>query len=200
MKATKWMTLAAVAVMATACGGDDDNGNGPGRGNNGEFTASVAGDVETEFDGWAYFGEGEDEEGNVGFGLALSEVEAGEMNGGVITFVRIGATSLPEGEYALSDATGELADGDVVALAIDTEGNQLAAMFLSTGGTLNVTSSSGSRIRGTFEFTASGIVMEDPETQLDVTVEGTFDAVGQPDGSVRVMSMKAAKAAVAQAK
>lgn len=191
MKATKWMTLAAVAVMATACGGDDDNGTGPGDGgNNGSFTASVSGDAEDSFEGWSYFGQGEDEQGNQGFGVVMSEVQAGVENGGVITIVRVNQNSLPAGDYEIKDASGELADGDVVALAIDTDGNTLAALFASTGGTLHVTSSNGSTIKGTFSFDANGVVFADPETELSITVEGDFTAKTLPDGSVRVNSMK----------
>lgn len=190
MKATKWMTLAVVAVLASACGGDDGKGTGPGGGDNGDFSAEVSGDLETTFEGWSYFGLGEDEQGNQGFGVVMSEVESGEANGGVITIVRVNENSLPAGDYEIKDATGELNDGDVVALAIDTDGTNLAALFSSIGGTLHVTSSNGSTIKGTFEFDATGVVFEDPETELGITVEGDFTARTLPDGSVRVSSMK----------
>jgi hypothetical protein len=185
MKATKWMALAAVAVLASACGGDGD-GTGPGDGGaNGNFSAEVTGDVETSFSGYAYHGEGEDEQGNQGYGIVLSEVEAGNENGGVLTFVRIGSSSLPAGDYTVKDPSAELQDGDVVALAPDTDGNALVAMFASTGGTLHISSSSGSQIKGTFDFDATGVVFADPETELNVTVAGSFTTKSLPQGAVQ---------------
>ena len=185
MKANKWMTLAAVVVLASACGGNDD-GTGPGEGGaNGSFSADVTGDVETSFSGHAYHGEGEDEQGNAGYGIVLSEVEAGNQNGGVLTFVRIGSSSLPAGDYPVKDPSDELQDGDVVALALDTEGNALVAMFASTGGTLHISSSSNNQIKGSFAFDAVGVVFEDPETELNVTVEGSFTAKSLPESAVQ---------------
>lgn len=184
MKANSWMTLAAVAVLVSACGGDDDNGTGPGGGGNGSFSAAVTGDVETSFSGNAYHGEGEDEQGNQGYGIVLTEVAAGNQNGGVLTFVRIGSGSLPAGEYPVKNPSDELQDGDVVALALDTEGNEVVAIFASTGGTLHISSSSSNQIKGSFDFEATGVVFADPETQLNVTVEGNFTAKSLPESAV----------------
>ncbi len=188
MKANTWMAVAAVAVLASACGGDD-NGTGPGNGGgNGNFSAEVSGDLETTFSGYAYHGAGADEQGNAGYGIVLAEVQAGTENGGVITFVRIGSSALPNGAYTIKDASGDLQDGDVVALAMDTDGAELTALFASTGGTLTISSSSGSTMKGTFNFNAAGVVFADPETPLSVTLTGSFTSKALPESAVRSLT------------
>jgi hypothetical protein len=183
MKATKWMTLAAVAVMATACGGDDnDGGTGPG-GRLGSFNADVTGDLETSFDGWALFG-AQSEEGGEGFGLVMSEIDDANDAGGTITIVRLNATSLPTGEYDIKAFESAANDGDVVVLATDSNGDELAAIFTSTGGTLNVTTSNANSLKGTFTVEMVGQVFEDPETEYTITVEGSFDAEKGTDGEL----------------
>jgi hypothetical protein len=183
MKATKWMTLAAVAVLASACGGDDDNGTGPGGGRLGSFNADVSGDLETDFDGWALFG-AQSEEGGEGFGLVMSEIENENDAGGTITIIRLNATSMPTGAYDFKAFEEAENDGDVVALATDSEGDDLKAIFTSTGGTLNVTSSSNSELKGNFTVEMVGQVFADPETEYTITVEGSFSAKKGTDGEL----------------
>ncbi|HWA16977.1 MAG TPA: hypothetical protein VG817_11115 [Gemmatimonadales bacterium] len=182
MKASKWMTLATVAVMATACGGDDNGGTGPG-GRLGSFSADVTGDLETSLDGWALFG-AQSDEGGEGFGLVMSEIDDKHDAGGTITIVRLNSTSLPTGEYDIkSFETAENA-GDVVVLATDSEGNDLNAIFSSTGGTLHVTTSNSNSLKGTFSVDMVGTVFADPETEYAITIEGTFDAKKASNGEL----------------
>jgi hypothetical protein len=187
MKATKWMALAAVVAMASACG-DDDKGTGP-NGRLGDFSAEVSGDLEDNLDGWSLFGNVEDDEGNTGFGLVMSEIEDQNDEGSAITVVRLNSTTMPTGEYDIQDMNGELADGDVVAMAVEqAEGGEMVGVFFSTGGTLNVTTSNEDAMRGTFTMDMTGFAFEDPETEYNVTVEGDFDAKrGEDEGvSLRV--------------
>jgi hypothetical protein len=193
MKATKWMTLAAVAVMATACGGDDDKGTGP-NGRLGDFSAEVSGDVEADLDGWSLFGNVDDPEAGTGFGLIMSEIEdENDDDGSVITIVRLNSTTVGNGQHDISDFQGELEDGDFVAMAMDQVDGELAALFYSTGGTFTVTTSNAQSLRGTFAIDMVGFVMEDPETELNVTVEGEFDAKRGDDESARVRIVKTIK-------
>lgn len=195
MKSTKWMALAAVAVMASACG--DDKGTGP-NGRMGDFSAEVSGDLEDNLDGWALFGDVEDEEGNTGFGLILSEIEDENDEGSVITFVRLNSTTLPNDEYDVQDMNGDLADGDVVAMAVEQgEGGAMVGVFFSTSGTLNVTTSNENTIRGNFTMEMTGFAFDDPETEYNVTVEGEFDAKRGDEESVRAHSVKVIKRAKA---
>ncbi len=194
MKASKWMTLAAVAVMASACGGDDDKGTGPNRGNFGDFSAEVAGDVEADLDGWALFGNVDDPEAGTGFGLIMSELEdENDDDGSVLTIVRLNSTAVGNGSHDISDFQGELEDGDFVAMAVDQVDGEMAALFFSTSGTFDVTTSNAQTLRGTFTIEMTGFVMEDPETELNVTVEGEFDAKRGDDNSVQVRALRTIK-------
>lgn len=190
MKASKWMTLAAVAVMASACGGDDD-GTGP-NGRLGDFSAEVSGDLEDNLDGWSLFGNVDDPEAGTGFGLVMSELEdENDDDGSVITIVRLNSTTVGSGQHDIQDFNGELADGDFVAMAVEQVDGEMAALFFSTGGTFNVTTSNESTLRGTFSIDMTGFALEDPETEFNVTVEGEFDAKrGDDESGVRVHSVR----------
>jgi hypothetical protein len=74
-----------------------------------------------------------------------------------------------------------------VAMSFDANG-QPEGTFIGTGGNIKITSKSGSAMKGTFSFTASGFVTADPTTQLDITVSGTFSAT--PAGQFAVQSVR----------
>jgi hypothetical protein len=180
------MALAAATVLA-ACGGDD-NGTGPGNGGNGGgagFSATVAGDVETTVKGAALFGTDVDEAMGQVFGVEMME----EGDASLIQIIRLGADP-GAGTYSIIDATTtEPASGDWVAVALSFDDNGgVAGSFVSTGGTIKITSKSGSGMKGTFSFDATGALTSDPTTPLSVTVTGTFSAT--PAGQFAVQSVK----------
>lgn len=174
MRSIKWMALAAVAVLA-ACGGDDDGSTGPGNGGGPTtFSADVTGDVQTKVKGAALFGTKEDEAQGKLFGLEMAESGEGES---VIQIIRIGGAVPANGTYTITDAlNGNPQDGDFVAMAFDSDNGNPVAIFVATGGTLKVTSSSANAFKGTFTFDAQGGLFEDPENTLTIKVAGTFNA------------------------
>jgi hypothetical protein len=174
MRSMQWMALAAAVALA-ACGGDDNDATGPGDGGAlRTFSADVTGDVQASIKGDALFGQASDPDYGDVFGLEMSEAGAGE---GFIQVVRLGGAVPAPGEYAITDAIhGTPQDGDFVAMAFDSDNGQPTAIFVATGGTLKVTSSSGSAFKGTFTFDAQGGLFSDPETTLSIKVSGSFHA------------------------
>lgn len=181
MRSIKYLALAAAVTLA-ACG-DDNGGTGPGNGGGkASFSADVTGDVETSVKGAALFGVKEDEAQGRLFGVEMAESGAGES---LIQIIRIGGAVPANGTYQITDAVnGNPQDGDFVAMAFDSDNGTPTAIFVATGGTLKVTSSSATAFKGTFSFDAQGGLFEDPETTLTIKVAGSFNAgpaTGAPD-------------------
>ncbi|MFN8652519.1 MAG: hypothetical protein U0133_11485 [Gemmatimonadales bacterium] len=188
MRSTTSWSMLAVALVLTGCGGSSD-GTGPGGGPGGgsaAFEAQVTGDVQSQISGAATFGSGTDGNGNTLHMIQLSET--GSAPGGLIRFARTGAQGFGAGTYPIVDAAnGAPADGDVEVFLTDSDGNQLTAMFVGSGGSLKVTSSSGSRLAGSFTFQATGALFANPGNTLAITVTGTF-AADQALGAITVTS------------
>lgn len=180
MRAIGSMMLAATVALA-ACGGDDGGSTGPGNGGNPtSFSAEVTGDVETSVQGAALFGTRTDEAQGTLFGVEMAETGAGES---VIQIIRIGGRIPAAGTYQIVDAlNSNPADGDFVAMAFDSDNGQPVAIFVGTGGTLTVTSSTANAFKGTFTFDAQGGLFNDPENTLSINVAGTFYATPAPAG------------------
>jgi hypothetical protein len=176
---TRW-TMVAAALALAACG-DSNDGTGPGPGGPGgpgggtaTFSAQVSGGVQATIGGTASFGSGTDDQGQTLHFIQL--VEGGTSPGAMIQFARKGPQGFSAASYTIVDGKNGVGDGDVVAVLTDKEGNQLTAVFAASGGTLNVTSSSGTRMEGTFTFPAIGAAIANPGAALNVTVTGTFTA------------------------
>ncbi|HSB52924.1 MAG TPA: hypothetical protein VLD58_01150 [Gemmatimonadales bacterium] len=179
MRAIGWMTLAATVVLA-ACGGDGNGSTGPGNGGATSFSAEVTGDVQTSVRGAALFGTRADEAQGMLFGVEMAESGAGES---VIQIIRLGGEVPAVGTYQIVDAlNGNPQNGDFVAMAFDSDNGQPTAIFVGTGGTLRVTSSSATAFKGTFTFDAQGGLFSDPETTLTIKVDGSFHATPAPEG------------------
>ncbi len=173
MRSIKYLALTAAVVLA-ACGGDDNGGTGPGNGGKAGFSAEVTGDVETSVEGAALFGTKADEAQGLLFGVEMAETGEGES---VIQIIRIGGAVPAVGDYQITDAlNGNPQNGDFVAMAFDSEDGTPTAIFVATGGTLKVTSSSATAFKGTFTFDAQGGLFEDPENTLTINVAGSFNA------------------------
>ncbi len=181
---TRWTMVAAVLMLA-ACGGSND-GTGPGNGGGGgvaggggggggaTFDAQVAGDMVQTIQGGASFGSGTDGQGNTLHMIQLTK--SGTTVGG-IQFARQGAQGFSGGSYPIADAVnGNPGDGEVIAMFTDQSGGQMNAAFVASGGTLQVTGSSATRVSGTFSFDATGASLANPGATLVVTVSGSFTA------------------------
>ena len=173
--------IAMLALTTAACDstdGDDDNDQQLGT-----FNLEISGDAEASFDGFAFFGEAEDPEtGDNVFVIYFSESEnlgtqaaryafigrnAGRPGTGTFSVVALdqGGDDIPEDEFVMIVSLG----------ATPTS----AISYLSNGGEISITSSSSNRLEGSFDINATGLQFDGTETQeLNVTVEGSFDAIG----------------------
>lgn len=153
-------------------GGGDPGGNGPGGSLIGQSTVQVteAGPANASFTGGAFF-QVHDREGEPFFQLDLYSAATAESESGLSERVRLYGYSerLGTGTYPLNDPS---------------EGRRIFASYTYMGpdpadyinisaheGTLTITSSSDSRLEGSFTFTGS--VSIDQETG---TVTGSFEA------------------------
>jgi hypothetical protein len=174
MQAMRW-TAAAVALVLAACGGDDNGATGPGNGGAASFSATVSGDLAGAIKGQARFGLGEHPDYGSVFALEMNEVTNG--GGGLLQLVRIGSAVPATGSYTIADALdGTPGAGDFVAVAFDGDETGPTAIFVSTAGSVKVTSSSGSAFKGSFSFEAAGGLFSSPDDTLHITVSGTFNA------------------------
>lgn len=179
MRSMRWTALMAATVLV-ACGGDENGPAGPGNGGATTFSADVTGDVETSITGAALFGQATDPEYGDVFGLELAETGEGES---LIQVARVGGAVPAPGSYAIKDAiNGSPQNGDFVAMAFDSDNGQPAAIFVATGGTLQVTTSTATAFKGTFSFTAEGGLFSDPETTLTIQITGSFHATPATQG------------------
>ena len=166
-------TALVVALGLVAC----RDSTGPGL--TGEFTGNVTGDHTKSLEGDAFFGFGNDGgPSESGFSLVLLEGNALGQNDDLIMISRAQSDRPTVGTYAIvSGEAGEPLSSEFVAVWFPATGEEINGLFTGTGGSLTITSSASSRLRGTFEFDATGSFDTDPEAILDVSVTGTFDAV-----------------------
>ena len=177
------ITLLAIALTACDSGGDndDDNNQPPG-----SFSIVVAGDMDLEMDGFAFFGEAEHPDtGEDVFVIYFSESANPSNPQGRWAFV--GRNSGRPGTGTFSFVNGEL-DGElpddqfILVMTVGSVGAG-SSTFVSDSGELSITSSSSNRVEGSFEVTATGFEISGGGTgeELNVTIEGSFDALGNDD-------------------
>jgi hypothetical protein len=166
------LAAAAAALLLAGCGGgdDDDDGLGPNPNTQSSFTATLSGALSGTYNGESVYGSN-----NLGdFGIALGG--GTQSQGFTLVFVRYAGGTPGAQQYDLADMTDvndNPEDGRfrvVVAVGSGASAQALAGK----SGRLTITSTSGNRLKGTFQFTAVPM-SGGPST---VTVSGTFDAVG----------------------
>lgn len=177
--------VALLATAVVACNETGTDLEGPGT-----FDAEVTGELETSINGSAIYGPSSGTASGAGFVLSLiSRETSGGRPRQVILFVdeggeqpEVGTTVLLD-EHAWSEtALEETFPPDLYAIFANFVGD-LVPLYTSTGGELVVTESTGSRLRGSFDFPARFIHETDTSTDtLDVVVSGTFEALpGTPE-------------------
>jgi len=150
----------ALAFLLSSCGGDDDPSgpNGDPQGTLGTFSATFTGDIAATTSGSAIFASIQGE----GFGLSFtSSTQSATFTIARNTSGRPGQGSVNIGDGSEGDVQGVLYVGGVI--------NNVT--FVSTSGTLTITSSSASRLQGTFSFQAA------TGASGTTTVTGSFNAV-----------------------
>lgn len=174
------LTLILGAALVTACGGDDDkNPTGPGNGGgtdvNGSFAAEVSGDFADDFAGEAGFASVNTNDER-GFFIALSTPDSVESNVAAIIFVREDHTIPGNGTYTIASDSETATASQFVVTGV-FENAQQGYLCGSTGGSVTVTSSAATRVRGSFAMTMDCVDVETFE-EIAVEVEGTFDSRG----------------------
>ena len=172
-------TVVAAALAFGACGGDGDPvgvGPGNGGGDEGSFSATVSGDITASFNGTAFHGEATDSgSGDQAWILALNTDDPNSGNS-VLVFRLAGRPGT--GTYDLKDlvSSGGLEDGEWGAIVTVGQGGGLVFGAFSVSGTVTISSSSESRVQGTFSIQVTAVDPSNPQQQLSATVTGTFDA------------------------
>ncbi len=175
-------SLVAMLVLALAAcdsnSANDDDDDRPFA----SFRMDVAGDAETSMDGFAFFGEAQDPEtGENVFVIYFSETQDVTTQAQKYAFMGRNSGRPAVGSYSIVDLDQE--DEDIPNdefVMVASLGETQAITYLSEGGVLTITESSSSRLEGDFEINASGFDFTDGQ-ELDVTIEGSFDAVGSDD-------------------
>lgn len=161
------ITMAVAALALAAC--SDDNGTGPD-GNGDGYNVTITGAVQATAKGQAWFGADEDFEGNEVFMLLLGS----ETSTHTIMLGREGTTRPAVGTYAVTD--GELEDGSFSGLYIQSIGDDEGMMYFTQSGTIQVTESTSSRLKGTIQLQAVSLFGDPEDPSERVTITGSFDA------------------------
>ena len=180
------MVTAALALVIAACG----DSTGPRL--TGDFSGNVTGDQTKSLEGDAFFSFGTVFGSPANFALLLLEGSALGESDGFIMIVRAQEGRPAVGTYGIVGEDGTPDPAEFVATWFPT--GEAGGEFVSTGGSVTITSSSSRRLRGTFEFDAVG-TPGDPPTTAEVTITGSFDAVfvnenGSPVSRVSNVSVK----------
>ena len=174
-----FMLTGAVLVSGCDSDGNDDDDNG---GNiTGTFDVQITGDgINESFDGLAFWGTGEDEEtGEEGFAIILTEPET-EQEPDLLAFYMPGSRP-DEGTYPIFDSMTGGDDIDPGTFgAFVSAGNLIIAI---TDGTVDIETSSSTRVAGDFSLTGTSIDLSNPTEGVEVTVTGDFNAVFTADGA-----------------
>ncbi len=164
------------AFFFVGCSDDDDGPTGPD--GQGTFSVTISGDMSKSFSGTAIFGSGTDPEtGESGFALILQTDMDNEQAGDIIWIVRIGATRPGTGQMPIANFD-DIDDDDFNPQVLYGMYAGENAWAWSTSGTMSITTSSSNQFAGSFEFSADGFTMNDPDSEKTVTIGGEFNAVG----------------------
>ena len=156
--------LALLGLGLVACDSNDDDDNRDSDAIRvGASEVKIEGDANLEFDGYAFFTIVEDDEGEPNFALFLAdEPNAQDDVENLVLFTRAG-TRPGTGTYAIDGAA-------MTAFLFATLGE--TELIAGAGeGELRLSASSGSRVEGTFAFTALAIGATE-----EITVSGPFKA------------------------
>lgn len=180
--------IASCALVGLAC--DNlltDLIEGPGT-----FTATVTGDVTSEFSGRAVFGDVELSGGGTAFAVALisSDTVDGEPSD-LIVFLDEGERDIGEGTNALleyrawSDTTEFGTLRPPFAIYVNPNEPDVGLTAYSEGGEIELSEASTDRFAGSFDFPAQMLLITSTSTDtIAVQATGSFDAIpGDPQSA-----------------
>ena len=170
MQRLRTSALALFAAVALAACGKDSTGPKLA---NGSFKAGSTGGVARSFSGDAIFGSDDTEEGSAFVIDMLGDAE----------FVILGRTNQTRpaaGTYALADISGTTqptADQFFGLAIFENAGSDTELGFASTGGQLKITTSTATRMVGTFTMTGVCTGCATNATDMNVELSGSFNAI-----------------------
>lgn len=173
--------IAMLALMPTACDSNDAIDEDDQQ--RGSVSLQISGDKDASFEGFAFFGEAEDPEtGEDVFLIYFSETETVTGEAGRYGFIGRNSGRPGTGTYSVVDVSqdnDDIPDDQFVMVATLGSTESGAVSYVSQGGEVTFTRSSSDRLKGSFEVSAAGFQFTGGEGQeLDVAIEGSFDAVG----------------------
>jgi hypothetical protein len=158
MKRFMSIALVAFAGVAAACGDNDSTGPGAVAGN---FDLTLTGAIQETADGPAWFGSDVNDEGDPVFALVLGDEDSRHL----VIAGKLGSERPAVGTYDIG--TAEL-DWDLVHFVSDDD--ELVGLFYGTEGVLTITESTSTRLSGTIEFIAAGLLGEE-EGEVEGAIE-----------------------------
>ncbi len=145
----------------------------------GFFSIEITGDVEWSFEGFALFGEVTDPDTDQDVFILVLTDSQGEAT---LSFVK-GGDRPGTGEMAIGNIDFEDIDGDFVfptdyflATLLNFAGAEFY-VFASDVGSIDITDSTPDSFAGSFSYDATGILATQPINELEINVEGNFNAI-----------------------
>lgn len=178
MRRRATVLLAALGLVALACGGDStgpdgDNGEEP----RGTFQATVSGDLSLILSGEAVFGT-QTQQGSSAFAIALLSGVLGQDGSDIIFIGRDNPAAPGLGTYPIHSASCGTCTADDFAGAYVHQVTVLdLGTFVSDTGSFTISAASADTLRGTFDFTTSAFLVFGSVTADSVRLLGTFTAV-----------------------
>lgn len=168
MQTTKLLSIVGLSLALAAC---DD---GPTQPVETGYDITVTGDVAARVRGEAFFGADTDESGAPVFAILLGQ----DTSSHTILMGRSGAQAPVPGEYRVGQ------EDEWSAIYILSSGDELAGVLVADSGRITIAESSATRLRGTVDLYASGLI-DDDDGLASVRVTGTFSARPAPEAASR---------------
>lgn len=171
---SRFATLALIALIPAACGGDDDP-TGPGGLDEGTFQATVSGDLSLTISGQAGYAAVNLGNGLTGWALTMTPASS-EVDGSSIILTHYGSTPT-EGSFSL-DLNEQTGEGYTLGFTY-YDGGAYTGVLQGSGGTIQITDVSGNSMQGTIQATVTGIItVEGEATEVTANINASFSAFG----------------------
>jgi len=179
MRSNKMISLLAFFFLfaVTAC--DDDDTDDLPNPDMGVATIKITGDVELEFESYSIFGQDTDPDTGLDI-FFISNVTDEDQPGDML--LATSGTQPDTGSFPIvfmnfEDGFPEDAFVSSVSYQMEDGEETQTYMFQSEQGTVTFDESGSSKVSGSFEFSATGMLIPGGEMDLEVEITGTFDAI-----------------------
>ncbi len=143
------------------------------------FVITYSGDIEAEIEGTAYFGETTDDQ--TGEDIFAIYLHSEDMDGTTLWFGIKGdqpeAGTFSIGMMDLDGHEVDWPENDFLSYGNMQYDIAPMYMYFSHGGSITLEESGSERVIATFEMDAVGFSTDDPETELDIQISGSFHAL-----------------------